>query len=148
MANQKTTDRGLLAQINGKIYLLGGKSATSSATLELMEYKAGKWELINQMQLNYFIANKTLKLGVYPMNEGVGYHLDHNGYNKVSLLTIDKNMNVAHNSYTDKTVYNPSAVFNLKEKSEFTVSLPTVNLFFDNTQLGKAGAVTFEVENK
>lgn len=148
LKTEKTTDRGLLAQINGKIYLLGGKSATSSATLELMEYKAGKWELINQMQLSYFIANKTLKLGVYPMNEGVGYHLDHNGYNKVSLLTIDKNMNVAHNSYTDKTVYNPSAVFNLKEKSEFTVSLPNVNLYFDNTQLGKAGAVTFEVENK
>lgn len=144
LKTDKMNDRGLLAQINGSIYLLGGKRGTGSATLELFKYEAGEWKLMNQMQLNYFIENKALKLGIYPMNEGIGYHLDHNGYNKVSMISFDKKTEVAHNSYTEKTVYNPSAVFNLKEKSEFTVSLPTEIQYFNTEQLGKEGAVTFE----
>lgn len=144
LKTDKMNDRGLLAQINGSIYLLGGKRGTGSATLELFKYEAGEWKLLNQMQLNYFIENKALKLGIYPMNEGIGYHLDHNGYNKVSMISFDKKTEVAHNSYTEKTVYNPSAVFNLKEKSEFTVSLPTEIQYFNIEQLGKEGAVTFE----
>jgi len=144
LKTDKMNDRGLLAQINGSIYLLGGKRGTGSATLELFKYEAGEWKLLNQMQLNYFIENKALKLGIYPMNEGIGYHLDHNGYNKVSMISFDKKTEVAHNSYTEKTVYNPSAVFNLKEKSEFTVSLPTEIQYFNTEQLGKEGAVTFE----
>lgn len=144
LKTDKMNDRGLLAQINGSIYLLGGKRGTGSATLELFKYEAGEWKLLNQMQLNYFIENKALKLGIYPMNEGIGYHLDHNGYNKVSMISFDKKTEVAHNSYTEKTVYNPSAVFNLKEKSEFTVSLATEIQYFNTEQLGKEGAVTFE----
>lgn len=144
LKTDKMNDRGLLAQINGSIYLLGGKRGTGSATLELFKYEAGEWKLLNQMQLNYFIENKALKLGIYPMNEGIGYHLDHNGYNKVSMISFDKKTEVAHNSYTEKTVYNPSAVFNLKEKSEFTVSLPTEIQYFNTEQLNKEGAVTFE----
>lgn len=144
LKTDKMNDRGLLAQINGSIYLLGGKRGTGSATLELFKYEAGEWKLLNQMQLNYFIENKALKLGIYPMNEGIGYHLDHNGYNKVSMISFDKKTEVAHNSYTEKTVYNPSAVFNLKEKSEFTVSLPTEIQYFNTEQLGKEGAVKFE----
>jgi len=148
LKTDKAMDRGLLAQINGSIYLLGGKRETNSATLELFKYEGGKWNFLNDMQLSYFIENKPLKLGIYPMNEGIGYHLDHNGYNKVSLLAFDKKTPVAHNSYTDRTVYDPSAVFNLKEKSEFTVSLPTIVLYFDTNQLGKTGAVTFEFVKK
>jgi len=144
LKTEKMKDKGLLAQINGKIYLLGGRSNGGSAVLELYEMNGKDWNLLSDMKLNYFIPNKTLSLGVYPMNEGVGYHLDHNGYNKVSMLAFDKNTGVAHNSYTDRTVYNPSAVFNLKEKQEFTVTLPTRILTFDTNQFSNSGAVKFE----
>jgi hypothetical protein len=144
LSTEKMKDKGLLAQINGKIYLTGGRTTSGGAALELYELAGKEWKLLNEMKLNYFIPNKTLSLGVYPMNEGIGYHLDHNGYNKVSMLAFDKNTGVAHNSYTDRSVFNPSAVFNLKEKAEFTVTLPSRIVTFNTDQLTKSGPVKFE----
>ena len=70
------------------------------------------------MKLNYFLEKKPLSLGIYPMNEGIGYHLDHNGYDKVSMIYFEKGKaSPPHNDFTDKTVYNPSSVFIKKEKN-------------------------------
>ena len=97
------------------------------------------------MQLNYFIENKNLKLGIYPMNEGVGYHLNHNGYNKVSMIYYASKKEAPHNDFTSRTIYNPSSVFERKKKEEFNVILTNGLLQFDTSQLGKKGSVKFEI---
>lgn len=148
LKTEKCQDKGLLCQINGTIYLVGGKKMQNAAELAVYKLDGKEWVKVNDMQLNYFIENKSLKLGIYPMNEGIGYHLDHNGYNKASIITFDKSEPSAHNSFTDRTIYNPSCVFNRKEKSEFMVTLPTSLLVFDTNQLGKSGPVKFELIGK
>lgn len=148
LEGEATVDKGLLAYINGAFYLVGGQQKGNGAELTLYQLKENEWEVLNAMQLSYFIPKKALKLGVYPLNEGIGYHLDHNGYNKASVITFSPNMEAAHNSFTDRTIYNPSSVFNRKEKEEFSVTLQNIVLTFDTNQLGKEGVVTFELRTK
>ena len=115
------------------------KSTGAAAEITLYELVEDEWKPLNAMQLNYFIENKNLKLGIYPMNEGVGYHLNHNGYNKVSMIYYASKKEAPHNDFTSRTIYNPSSVFERKKKEEFNVILTNGLLQFDTSQLGKKG---------
>ncbi len=148
LKDKTTMDKGLLTHINDKFYLIGGQTKDAGAELTLYELVENEWLELNKMNLNYFIEKKALRLGIYPMNEGMGYDLDHNGYDKASMISFDKELSVAHNSFTERTIFNPSSVFNRKEKKEFSVSLPDRVLTFDTAQLGKSGAVIFELQEK
>jgi len=147
LKNKWSIEKGILTQINGTFYLVGGqRKSDSGAEITLFELGGGVWKEVNTMKLNYFIEKKNLSLGIYPMNEGIGYHLDHNGYNKVSLISFKPNTESAHNDFTERTIFNPSSVFERKEKEEFNVLLPGLLLTFDTSQLNKPGAVKFELK--
>lgn len=148
LEEKHVTERGLLAQINGKMFLMGAKRGSAGAELILYEHEEGKWNPLNSMNLNYFIENKKLRLGIYPMNEGFGYHLDHNGYSKVSMVYFNPGQTSPHNDYTERAVVNPSSVLYPKKKEEFTVNLPERVLVFNTNQLGKEGEVEFEFSEK
>lgn len=148
LETKTTLDKGVLSYIKGQFYLVGGQKDGAGARLTLYQLEGNEWKDINAMELNYFIEKKALKLGIYPLNEGLAYHLDHNGYNKASIITFDKSLESAHNSFTDRTIYNPSSVFNRKEKKEFSVTLPDAVLTFDTNQLNKEGSVKFLLEAK
>lgn len=148
LKDKTTIDKGVLSYINNQFYLVGGQKNGNAAELTLYQLEGNDWKELNDMQLNYFIDKKALKLGIYPLNEGLAYHLDHNGYDKASIITFDKKLESAHNSFTDRTIYNPSSVFNKKEKQEFSVTLPGIVLTFDTNQLNKTGGVKFELTTK
>lgn len=146
LEDKASIEAGLLTFINSKFYLVGAEKATGSAAeITLYELIEAEWKPLNAMQLNYFIENKNLKLGIYPMNEGVGYHLNHNGYNKVSMIYYASKKEAPHNDFTSRTIYNPSSVFERKKKEEFNVILTNGLLQFDTSQLGKKGSVKFEI---
>ena len=149
LKNKWSIEKGILTQINGTFYLMGGqRKSESSAELTLYSLEGGKWNEINTMKLNYFIEKKNLKLGIYPLNEGVGYHLDHCGYKKVSLISFTPNTESVHNDFTERTIFNPSSVFEGKKKEEFNVILPDLLLTFNTNQLNKTGAVNFELKKR
>lgn len=144
-----TIESGLLTFMNSKFYLVGAqRREKTGAELTLFEYKEAEWLELNSMKLNYFIEKKNLKLGIYPMNEGIGYHLDHNGYDKVSLISFIPGNSSSHNDFTERTIFNPSSVFERKKKEEFNVILPEGLLVFNTNQLGQKGAVIFEMVKK
>lgn len=148
LKDKTTVDKGVLSYINNQFYMVGGQKDGNGAELTLYQLEGNEWKELNDMQLSYFIDKKALKLGIYPLNEGLAYHLDHNGYDKASIITFDKKMESAHNSFTERTIYNPSSVFNKKEKQEFSVTLPGIVLTFDTNQLNKEGGVKFELTTK
>ena len=146
LEDKDNVESGLLTFINSKFYLVGAEKGTGTAAeITLFELIEAEWKPLNAMQLNYFIENKNLKLGIYPMNEGVGYHLNHNGYNKVSMIYYTSNKEAPHNDFTSRTIFNPSSVFERKKKEEFNVILTNGLLKFDTSQLGKKGSVKFEI---
>lgn len=147
LKTERKAEKGLLTYIGGKFYLVGGqRQSETSAELTLFEWAGGEWKTVNNMKLNYFIEKKNLQLGIYPMNEGIGYHLDHNGYNKVSLISFTPGKETAHNDFTERTIFNPSSVFEKKEKTEFNVILPGKLLVFETSQLNQSGSVKFELK--
>lgn len=146
MDERDTEDKGMVSFINDTFYMVGGERENAGARLILHQWKEGEWTEINRIELNYFIEKKPLKMGLYPMNEGIGYHLDHNGYDKASIITFDKREISSHNTFTERTIYNPSSVFNRKEKQEFMITLPGIILTFDTEQLNKPGTVKFLME--
>ncbi|PHR31121.1 MAG: hypothetical protein COA38_08740 [Fluviicola sp.] len=148
LEEKHVVERGLLAQINGKMYLMGAERSNGGATLILHVREEGEWKALNTMNLNYFIENKNLKLGIYPMNEGLGYHLDHNGYDKVSMVYFETGQSSTHNDFSTRAIVNPSSTLYPKKKEEFTVNLPNVVLVFNTDQLGKEGEVEFEFKEK
>lgn len=148
LEEKHVVERGLLAQINGKFYMMGAERSDNGAALILHVYEEGEWKELNKMNLNYFIENKDLKLGIYPLNEGVGYHLDHNGYNKVSIVYYEPGQTSSHNDFSERAIVNPSSVLYPKKKEEFTVNLPNTVLVFNTDQLGKEGEVEFESKKK
>ena len=149
LSERYSIERGLLTFINSQYYLVGGqRKSVTGAEITLFKLEDSNWKEINNMNLNYFIEKKSLSLGIYPMNEGVGYHLNHNGYNKVSLISFTPQKESAHNDFTERTIFNPSSVFERKEKEEFNVILPTGLLIFDTSQLNKEGTVKFEFKGK
>lgn len=148
LKRKPTRESGLLSQINGHFYLLGAQTGGSGAELILFDLVENKWVEMNRLNLNYFIENKPLELGIYPMNEGIGYHLDHNGYNKVSILSFDGKDESAHNDFSERMIANPSSVLHPKKKEEFTVTLPSKVLYFNTEQLNKESTVTFELKGK
>lgn len=146
LEDKATIETGLLTYINSNFYLVGGqRKDASGAEITLYKLVENEWDVLNSMHLNYFIEKKNLKLGIYPMNEGVGYHLNHNGYNKVSMIYFEKKKESPHNDFTERTIFNPSSVFERKKKAEFNVILPTVLLNFDTSQLGEKSDVKFEL---
>ena len=148
LEDKNTVETGLISQINDEFYMMGAEKRDDGATLILFKHNEGEWVEVNTMNLNYFIEKKTLKLGVYPVNEGLGYHLDHNGYNKVSLVSFTPDVTSPHNDFTDRTVYNPSSVLDRQETGEFTVNLPDAVLVFDTKQLADGMNVEFELKVK
>lgn len=148
LTTEKTLEKGLLSFIHGKLYLVGGTRDGNGAQLGLFELQNNEWIEINHMKLNYFIEKKNLKLGIYPMNEGIAYHLDHNGYNKASIIHFDKNKTAPHNDFTEKTIFNPSSVLESTKKDEFRIVLPGFSLTFDLQQLKQPGSVKFELTKK
>lgn len=145
LKTKTSLEKGLLAQINHQFYLFGGEKKGEGALLTVYQLENNEWKPLNDINLNYFIDKKVLKLGIYPMNEGIGYHLDHNGYDKASIVGFTKEVSSAQNTFTERSIYNPSSVFNRKERTEFSVTLPGRILYFDTKQLGKEGSVTFEL---
>lgn len=148
LEEKHVVERGLLAQINGNYYMMGAEKRDAGAALVLHIFEEGEWKELNTMNLNYFIENKNLKLGIYPMNEGLGYHLDHNGYNKVSIVYYEPGQSSPHNDFSTLAIVNPSSVLYPKKKAEFTVNLPNSVLVFNTDQLGKEGEVEFEFKEK
>lgn len=148
LEEKHVVERGLLAQINGNYYMMGAQRSNGGAALVLHVFEEGKWKTLNSMNLNYFIENKNLKLGIYPMNEGLGYHLDHNGYNKVSIVYYEPGQSSPHNDFSQLAIVNPSSVLYPKKKEEFTVNLPHGVLVFNTNQLGTKGDVEFEFKEK
>jgi hypothetical protein len=149
LKTERKAEKGLLTHINSKFYLVGGQRGdATSAELTLYAWEGGEWKEVNDMKLNYFIEKKSLQLGIYPMNEGIGYHLDHNGYDKVSLISFTPGEESAHNDFTARTIFNPSSVFERKEKAEFNVLLPGKILVFNTAQLNQPGAVKFELKTR
>ena len=133
----------LLTFHNNRYYLTGIVTDKGETELQLLEWKEKEWVKINQSTIDKTISKKGYQLGVYPLNEGLGYHLISATGDITTVLKFDNSATII-NPFTPKTVYNPSRIIIDENKKLFAVTLPEGNLFFNLEELNKEGSVEFE----
>lgn len=147
LKTETDTQEGLLTYHNEHFYLSGVQSQNGGSQLVLYVNEEGKWKKLNETQVESTISSKGVRLGVYPLNEGIGYHAKTSADDLTFALKYDGSKPIV-NPFTEKTVFNPSRVLIADRKELFAVTLPEGILFFNLDQLKKDGDVQFEFDAK
>lgn len=147
LKSENDSQSGLLTFHNDKFYLTEMSIENNQSNLILFELLDGEWKKINSALIESTSSKKSISLGVYPMNEGLGYHVISTAGDKTMALKYDGSSCIV-NPFTEKTVYNPSRVLVSENKEKFAVILPDGTLFFDLTQFGKSENVEFQFVKK
>ena len=147
LGNIEDAEQGMLTFHNDKFYVSGVMNDNNQSVLHLFELKEGGWSELNKTVLETVIGKKGIQLGIYPLNQGLGYHIITAGSNTTTVLKFDKSSAIV-NPFTEKTVYNPSRILVAENKTLFAVTLPEGVLFFNLDELNKEGSVEFEFKAK
>lgn len=147
LGNNEDAEQAVLTFQDDKFYVSGVMNDDNKSVLHLFELKEGNWSEVNKMVLETVIGKKGIQLGIYPLNEGLGYHIVTGGANTTTVLNFDKSSAVV-NPFTEKTVYNPSRILVAENRTLFAVTLPEGVLFFNLDELKKDGSVEFEFKAK
>jgi len=146
---KNNTDRqsGLLTFHNNNFYASGIAVEKNQSILTLLELKDGNWTTIAREVIESLLDKKSIQLGVYPLNEGLGYHVISSSGDHTTLLKYDGDTAIS-NPFTPKTVYNPSRILVEENKKLFAVTLPDGILFFNLDELKAKSNVHFEFKAK
>lgn len=147
LKSEEDTQEGLLSFHNDRYYLSGMVSENGKSILRMFEYQEGSWQKRNESVVEASTSQKNISLGVYPLNEGLGYHVKSAADNRTMVLKYDGSAAIT-NPFTPKTVFNPSRVLLDERKELFAVTLPEGILFFNLDQLKKDSDVQFEFQAK
>ena len=145
--NNEDANQALLTFHDNTFYASGVMNDNNQSVLHLFELKEGEWHELNKTVVETVIGKKGIQLGIYPLNEGLGYHIITGGSNITTVLKFDQSAAVV-NPFTEKTVYNPSRILVAENKTLFAVTLPDGILFFNLDELKKDGSVEFEFKAK
>ena len=137
----------LLTFHNSTYYLSSIVEKNFNYTLNLSTLENAEWKSITEHKLHSGEIKKTIELGLYPLNEGIGYHIKFNDVDYTVALLNNKGESIV-NQFTTKTIYNPSRVLVAVKKELFAVNLPGGTLFFNLEQLKNDGDMKFEFEAK
>jgi hypothetical protein len=144
------TEQGTLTHFEGHFYLSGITNKDNQLSYTIAKLTDNKWVEINKQILNSFKNNakESIKIGIYPLNEGLAVHFEDKMNNQVVLLPFDQKSEKIVTKFEENMIFNPSR-FVLKEHvGEFAVILQDRYLFFDQSQIMNKGNVIFEVIRK
>lgn len=147
LTQKNVLETSVLTQFNGKYYLTGIIGIpTGKRELKTFVLKEGKWELITTqlLEANPKAKNNT-KLGVYPLNEGLGVKVEQTANTNVMLMPYEKGKEIIISPFTDKITYNPSRLIINDRKQDFVFNLTDRKVFFVLNQLNNTGVVKFEI---
>lgn len=134
------TENALLFFHKNNFYFTG----ITANTLVVKQLKEGKWIDLSKTPFKQEDAKKTMQLGIFPLNEGVGVRID----KALIFLPYIVGGKAILNVYNPRFDHNPSRFILEDNKEFFAVSLTDGSLYFDMGQLNKAGNVTFEFKKK
>jgi hypothetical protein len=147
---EKETEQGTLTHFDGQFYLSGIQNKDNQLVYTNAQLKDGKWLELNKQILNTFKSGskESIKIGIYPLNEGLAVHFEDKLNNQVILFPLNANTEIITTKFEENMIFNPSRFVLNGHVGDFAVILQDRNLFFDQSQLMKKGNVIFEVIKK
>lgn len=148
LGTEKDQQNGLLTFHNGKFYVTLLNTSDGKQTLELFEQNTDEWKKLNSYVVGSTSSKKPISIGVYPLNEAITYRITGGDMgDKTLALFFDGKEPLALN-FSESVIFNPSRMIISDKKELFAVTLPSVNLFFDRSQLKTATDMEFEMIKK
>lgn len=138
-------EKSILTHYNGKLYISGVANLNGKRELKSLKWNEGKWEVFSSHSLEVLAKAKNItKIGVYPLNEGLGIKVEQNGTTKIVFMPYEKGKEIIVTPFSNKITSNPSRMIVKERKEDFVVNLPDRNVFFTYNQLNNTGNVKFE----
>lgn len=145
LSNKNDTEKSILTHYNSKFYISGIVAQNGKRELKSLKWNEGKWEAFSSHPLEAVTkAKNSTKIGVYPLNEGLGIKVEQNGTANVVFMPYEKGKEIILTPFTEKLTSNPSRMIIKERKQDFVVNLPDRNVFFTYNQLNNTGNVKFE----
>jgi hypothetical protein len=147
--DRRVLETGLVSVINDQFYVLVAQEKETGPELVLFKLNEDgeTWKEINSKKFEYN-PEFPIRLGVYPITEGITYHFEHNGVDVASILHFDKEKTGLEKDFTETTIYNLSSLLYEKKDNEFMTGLETKKLVCDMNQFQTVGGVRFEHRDK
>lgn len=142
-------ENGTLVYHKDRFYLGGIEASATGAQVVSYYWEEKTWKRLNSTPVSKDVWNvkKTMDVGFFPLNEGIGWYVGLNGKGEGHFHS--DNAGKAHVAGAVSQYFtDPSMLLTTGYNGKFVASLPDKLLLFDLKQLGKQGPVTFELTNK
>lgn len=145
LSGKNDIELSILTHYNGKFYITGIVTQNGKRELKSCKWGEGKWEVFSSYPIDPVVKAKNVtKLGIYPLNEGLGVKVEQNSAANVVFMPYEKGKEIIITPFTERVTTNPSRMIIKERKQDFVVYLPDRNVFFTYSQLNNTGSVKFE----
>ncbi len=149
LSTKNDIESSVLSSINGKFYITGIVTQNGKRELKSFKWGEGKWEPFSSYAIEITgKAKGQVKLGVYPLNEGLGVKWEQGTNGSIVFMPFEKSKQTVVTPISDKVTFNPSRMIIADHPSELAVDLPDRRLYFNYKQLNNTGSVKFEFIKK
>jgi hypothetical protein len=138
------TETGAPSLINDKWYLTTIREEGIARELVLFGQDGDKWKEVHALKIKFYDEKLPIKLGVFPIKEGITYRLAHGESDKMGFMPFDPLKKARKEKYTKEGVYNPSRYLFPKVEGEFRLGLQSKMLICKTYQFAFKGGVSFE----
>lgn len=133
-------ESGVVSYINGQFYYTCILEEDGENKLMLMERNNDHWEPLNSVSVGSIDeAKDAVRMGAYPVKEGVIYHYRHNGTDKVGILPFEVGKKGEQEDFTPQSVYNPSRLLLENTPEEFVTEVGGKVVVCNMTQFNNSG---------
>jgi len=140
-----TDEPGLISFMNGNFYLTVIQKRNNGHDLVLFQAEDSEWIEVNSLTLDPINEDEEVKLGTFPINEGITYRYTHGGIDKAGILLFEEGAIGNQYNFTENSVYNPSALVLEHTGEEFVTQLPLGKTVVCNrSQFGRSSGISFE----
>lgn len=138
-------ETGLVSYINGNFFLTAIQERNGGSVLVLFERDDDDWIELNSTPLDPIDEKQDIiRLGTFPVNEGITYHYKHNGTDKVGILLFEKGKEGQQENFSEEIVYNPSRLLLDNKENEFVTKVVNGVLVCDLKQFEGSGGIGFQ----
>jgi len=138
-------ETGLISSINGSFYSVVIQDRNGGSELVLLKRDGDLWEELNSVALAPIDEEEDdVRLGTFPINEGITYHYKHQGVDKVGILLFEKGKKGDQEKFTEMSAYNPSRLILENTEGEFVTKVAGKVLVCALRQFDFSGGISFQ----
>jgi hypothetical protein len=129
-------ETGVVSYLDGQFYF----TCLIDNEIVLMQRNNDHWEKLNSAPVGEIDpATDVVRMGAYPVHEGIVYHFKHKGVDKVGILPFEEGAQGMQEDFTPDSVYNPSRLLIPHAAEEFVTRVADKIVVCNLSQFNNSG---------